>query len=86
MMAAGFYASGESLPATGGRIHVPSDTTVIEPLTRAILTATSGAVAVEYADGTQHVIGDMASGVMHPMQVRKILATGTAATGIRVFF
>ena len=58
-MAAGFYASGESLPATGGRTHVPSDATVIEPLTRAILISTSGAVAVEYVDGAQHVIGNL---------------------------
>lgn len=85
-MGAGFYASGGSLPATGGRTHTASDTVVIEPLTRAILVTTPGAVAVEYVDGTQHVIGEVASGVMHPMQVRKVLATGTVATGISVFF
>ena len=34
----------------------PSDSAVIEPLTRAISVAADGAVAVEYADGTQHVI------------------------------
>ncbi len=85
-MAAGFYASGGSLPATGGRLHTPSDTSVIEPLTRAVLVSVSGAVAVEYADGAQHVIGNLAEGIMQPLQVRRILSTGTTATGISVFF
>lgn len=83
---AGFYAAGETLPAFKGRTHTASDTTVIEPLTRGVLVTVTGAVAVEYEDGTQHVIGEMGQGVIHPIQVRRILATGTTATGISVFF
>ena len=81
-----FFAYGESLPAFKGKTWSASNTNVIEPLTRGVQVTVAGAVAVEYEDGTQHVIGELAQGVLHPLQVRKILSTGTTATGISVFF
>lgn len=85
MMSVSFQGAGETLPAVTGRTFTASDTAVIEPLTRAVLVTVAGAVAVEYQDGTTHTIGELAKGVMHPLQVRRILATGTTATGISVF-
>lgn len=81
-----FQGANSTLSATVGKVVTPSDTTVIEPLTRGVLVTVAGALAVEYADGTQHTIGEVAQGVIHPMQVRKVLSTGTTATGISVFF
>lgn len=84
-MSVTFQGAGETLPAVKGSVYTPSDTAVIEPLTRGILVTVAGAVAVEYQDGTTHTIGELAQGVIHPLQVRRILATGTTATGISVF-
>ena len=84
-MTASFQGAGDILPAVTGRAVTASDTTVIEPLTRGVLVTVAGAVAVEYLDGTTHTIGELAQGIMHPLQVRRILATGTTATGISVF-
>jgi hypothetical protein len=81
-----FQGPNASLPATNGKVITASDTAFIEPVTRGVLVTVAGAVAVEYADGTQHVIGELAQGVMHPLQVRRILSTGTDATGISVFY
>lgn len=81
-----FSGPNSSLPVVSGRLHTPSDSAVIEPLTRAISVAVDGAVAVEYADGTQHVIPLLIAGIDYPRQVRKILATGTTATGVSVYW
>ena len=81
-----FIAPNGTNPATGGKAITPSDTANLEPVTRAILVAVDGAVAVEYIDGTQHVIPLLSAGVMHPIHVRKVLSTGTTATGVNVFY
>lgn len=81
-----FAGPNSTLSATAGAAITPSDSVVIEPLTRGVLVTVAGALAVEYADGTQHVIGEVAQGIAHPLQIRKVLATGTTATGISVFW
>lgn len=84
-MAAVFQGVNSNLAATHGTNITKSDTAMIEPLTRGILIGTAGDLAVEYADGTAHIITGLAAGVIHPLQVRRILSTGTAASGISVY-
>ena len=51
-------------------------------LTRAVLVAESGIVSVTYANGvTDNPY--LLAGVWHPMQVKRVRSTGTAATGIK---
>ena len=83
---ANFIAPEGMNPAVKGKAITASDTDVLEPMPRAVLVTVTGAVAVEYEDGSQHVIGELAQGVMHPMQVKKVLSAGTTATGISVFY
>lgn len=86
--AATFIAPSGSFAATGGRDITASDTAFIEPVTRGIAFSGAGALAVEYVDGQTHTIasGVLSAGIIHPIQVRRILATGTSATGITAFF
>lgn len=60
----------------------PSDTKDLASTTRAIYVGASGDLAVEWLDGGTSVLLDVASGVWHPMAVRKVLSTGTSATGL----
>ena len=60
----------------------PDDQTELKNVTRALNVATSGTVRVMTVDGT---LGDVfiAAGGTFPVRVRRVLATGTTATGIR---
>lgn len=83
-----FAGPNGSFAATRSANVTASDTTVIEPLTRGISFGTAGALAVEYPDGVTHTIpsGALAAGIIHPMQVRRVLATGTSAASIVAWF
>lgn len=55
-------------------------------VSKGVLLGTAGVLAVVYPDGSQDIITGLAAGVIHPLQVIGILATGTAATDIHVFY
>lgn len=62
----------------------PNDDTDIE-VTRAIYLAASGDVAViGELDSSAVTIPDLVGGVWHPMRVKRILDTGTAASAVLV--
>ncbi len=69
-------------PATLIEEIFPDDQTELKNVTRALNVATSGTVRVMTVDGT---LGDVfiAAGGTFPVRVRRVLATGTTATGIR---
>lgn len=50
---------------------------------RAVLVAAAGNVKVTYASGVTDTVY-LAAGIWHPMYVKQIWSTGTAATGICV--
>lgn len=51
-------------------------------VTRAIMVGADGDVAVTYANGVSDTLYLLA-GVVHPIQVARVKATGTTATGIK---
>lgn len=54
-------------------------------ITRGIYVGVSGNLAVQFsddADASSVVLTNLVAGVWHPMQVQKVLKTGTTATGI----
>lgn len=71
-----------SSPATGIFDIVPSDASDISTVTRSIMVATVGDVAVVMKDGTTGVLPALSPGVPYPVRVTRVLATGTTATGI----
>ena len=54
---------------------------------RGISFGTAGTLKVEFPDGTQVTIpsGALAAGVIHPMKIVKVFATGTGASDIVVW-
>ena len=63
----------------------PSDSTDLNSITRGIYVGGSGNIVVIFADdadGATTTLTGLATGVWHPMQVRRVLSTSTTATGI----
>lgn len=59
----------------------PSDTDLVEPVPASIVCAADGDLVLEGDDGNVETFTAIAGNVM-PIQPRRILATGTTATGI----
>lgn len=69
-------------PLEGGFSVTPDDNTDFPKKTRAIYVGTTGDLAVVMANGNTITFTDIAAGVFHPLQVIRVLSTGTTATGI----
>lgn len=61
---------------------IPSDSSDLATITRALNVAQSGTVRVQLLDGSQADIF-ISAGIAFPIRVAKVLATGTSALGIR---
>lgn len=70
-------------PAVSGADIVPDDATDLASLPRALMVTTGGDVAVEFRDGAQLVLPSLTPGVIYPIRAKRVLATGTSATGIK---
>lgn len=68
--------------ALGAVAITPSDTDVIEPVTRAIWVGASGHLRVEMQDGTVATLNNAQQGSPIPLFVKRVFATGTTATDI----
>ncbi len=62
----------------------PNDNTDLSFITRAISFASAGDLAIVTHDGTELTIPSaaLAAGIMHPIGIKRVKATGTTATGI----
>lgn len=77
------HADDLSGPVIGGLNIVPDDIADLPVLTRGLMVATAGDVAVTFKDGSQVVLPELAPGVIYPVRLRRVAATGTTATGLR---
>ena len=71
-----------STPATDVSEIVPDDGTDLPYLTKALNVATNGTVRITTEAGTTTDVF-VAAGVVFPLRVRRVWATGTTATGLR---
>lgn len=69
-------------PAEGGYAITKSDTTVLEPPTRAVWVGGAGDLAVRYFDQSTDTLKSVPAGTLLPIRVDKVLSTGTTATNI----
>jgi hypothetical protein len=70
-------------PGRSAEAISPDDDNELAFITRGLYVGTSGDVAVVLAAATDPVtFGALAAGVVHPLRVRKVLETGTSASGI----
>ena len=68
-------------PAAKLAVITPSNSAELETPCRGILIQTAGAVAITDLAGNDITIPNLSAGMIHPIQAKKILATGTGAVG-----
>ncbi len=71
----------DSMKAKDAIVITPSDSTTIEP-TSGIYIGISGDIAVTMKNGNDAIFKSLAAGVIHPLCVTKVKATGTTASNI----
>lgn len=72
---------GQTIPAQAAAAITPNDTTGFA-VTRGIYIGGAGNIKVDMLDGTTVTFTAIAAGIIHPIAVKKVYATGTTATGI----
>lgn len=75
------FTNGLESPPTRAYAVVPNDANELPFVTRAINVGLSGDVAVVTADGDNAIL-HIVAGIAFPIRARRVLASGTTATGI----
>ena len=77
------HQAGLNSPATSAFAITPNDSADLAETTRAVYVGTGGNVTCILADDSSSVLfTTISSGTMLPIRVKKVLATGTTASGI----
>lgn len=69
-------------PAIDGQAVMPSDTALLAQVSRAIYVGTAGDISAELASGTQVTFAAVPAGMILPLRLRRVRATGTSARDI----
>lgn len=69
-------------PARDASAVTPSDSQPLAAVSRALYVGGSGALAVEMLSGATVTLAEAQAGMIYPLRVRRVLATGTTASGI----
>lgn len=78
----GSHAAGLTTPAEHADPITPSDAQDLPRATRALYVGQEGNVAVRFVSGDSVVLANLQAGVIYPLRLRRILATGTTAAGL----
>lgn len=78
---AGFNA-GLTSPISRAAEVTPSNSEDLETATRGLYVGAAGDVKVTLVGGDTVTLVDLVAGVIHPLRVSRVWATGTEATGI----
>jgi len=68
-------------PVTGAVVVAPNDSADLPEITLSVYISVAGAFKATMLDGTTVTYPTLAAG-RHPLRVKRVFATGTAATGI----
>ena len=77
------FQPGLSSPVQGGFDVTPSDGADLAEVTRALMVSAAGDVAVTLKNGDQVTLPGLTPGVIYPVRVARVWATGTTATGVK---
>lgn len=69
-------------PATAGETVVPSDQNDLTHCTRGLYVGATGAVVAVLVSGDEVTLNDAQAGVIYPLRIRRVKATGTTAAGL----
>ena len=70
-------------PVMGGFDITPDDGADLPKVTRGLMVATAGDVAVKFKSGDTLTLPGLTPGVVYPLRVARVMATGTTATGLK---
>ncbi len=76
------YRGGLTAPASHGAAITPSDSAALLRSTRAIYVGTAGDLSVRLVSGDEVTLSSMIAGMVYPLRVTHVLATGTTADGL----
>lgn len=79
------YSPSLTAPASSGSPVSPSDTASLPTHSRAIFVGTGGSLALELvgsSEGEVLTLQNVQAGMVYPLRVRKIRASGTTASGL----
>ena len=79
----GDFQSGLSSPVQGGFDITPTDAGDLPQVTRALMVASAGDIAVTLKNGDTITLPGLTPGVIYPIRAVRVWATGTTATGIK---
>ncbi len=68
-------------PAVGASAIAPSDANTI-PVTRGIYVGTAGDLKADFVNGGTVTLKGLAAGIVHPLRLTRVYATGTSAADI----
>lgn len=77
------YQPGLNSPVQGGFDITPADGADLAQVTRALMVSAAGDVAVTLRNGDAITLPGLAPGVIYPVRVTRVAATGTTAAGIK---
>ncbi len=78
----GFH-SGLNSPISGGFDITPDDATDLPRMTRAVMVAAAGDLAVVLKSGETLTLPALTPGAIYPVRIARVLATGTTATDVK---
>ena len=78
----GSYEASLTSPAAAAEAITPSDTEMLEFVTRAIFIGQAGDLNVTLKSGDTVLLRNMQEGVFYPLRITQVLATGTSAADI----
>jgi hypothetical protein len=73
---------GLTAPAERAEPIIPSDTTDLPRATRALYVGQSGDVVLRMTSGATVAFTGMQGGMIYPLRIARVLASGTTATGL----
>ncbi|MGR3699462.1 MAG: spike base protein, RCAP_Rcc01079 family [Roseovarius sp.] len=77
------HLNGLTGPICGGFDVTPSDAADLLQMTRGVMVASAGDLAVVLKSGDAVTLPALSPGVIYPIRIARVLATGTTATGIK---
>ncbi|WP_299288198.1 hypothetical protein [uncultured Tateyamaria sp.] len=77
------FQPGLNSPVEGGFEVTPADGVDLQSVTRAVMVAGAGDLAVTLKSGDTITLPGLTPGMIYPIRVAQVAATGTTATGIK---
>jgi len=76
------YATSLTSPARDAEPIVPNDAADLPSATRGIYVGAGGSLQVQMVSGQTVAFDNVQGGVVYPLRVARVMATGTTATGL----